>query len=230
MNVAPLGDRCLLITLGDSIDDATHRLVRAAWERLKASSPPGMIAVVPAFASVAVHYDPAAVPDVRASGQPGPYERFSAAVLAALTDLDVATVAEPRRVEIPVCYGGAYGPDLQDLARQHGLTPDEVVRLHSGATYRVCMLGFEAGFAYLGGLPEAIATPRRPEPRTSVPAGSVGIGGRQTGVYPLATPGGWQLIGRTPLRLFDATLESPTLLGVGDEVVFRPIQPNEFGL
>lgn len=230
MNLTPLGDRSLLIHLGDSIDEATHQLVRAVWARLTATPPVGLIEIVPAFASVAAHYDPAAVPNGGAAGSDrAPYERFSDAVLGVLVDLDPAAVAEPRRVEIPVCYGGAYGPDLDDVARRHSLTPDDVVRLHSGATYHVYMLGFDAGFAYLAGLPSDIATPRRPEPRTSVPAGSVGIGGSQTGVYPLPSPGGWQLIGRTPLRLFDATRESPTLLEVGDEVVFRPIAANEFG-
>src|SRR5205085_6074087 len=121
-----------------------------------------------------------------------------------------------------------YGPDLDQVARQHGLSADDVVRLHTGATYRVYMLGFAPGFAYLGGLPEALATPRRAEPRTVVPAGSVGIGGSQTGIYPLASPGGWQLIGRTPVRLFDAGHQPPTLLAVGDVVKFQPIAPNEF--
>lgn len=230
MNLTPLGDRCLLIQLGDTIDDATHRLVRAVSDRLGARPPAGLIELVPAFASVAVHYEPAAVlpNEIGTSDGQMPYERFSEAVRAALVDLDPAVVPEPRRVEIPVCYGGAYGPDLEEVARQHGLSPDDVVRLHSEATYRVYMLGFAPGFAYLGGLPGAIATPRRAEPRTSVPAGTVGIGGTQTGVYPLVTPGGWQLIGRTPLTLFDATREPPTLLAAGDTVLFRPIAPGEF--
>jgi inhibitor of KinA len=131
-------------------------------------------------------------------------------------------------MEIPVCYGGTHGPDLDDVAARHGITPDEVVRLHTGANYRVYMLGFAPGFAYLGGLSEMIATPRRPEPRTAVPSGSVGIGGSQTGIYPMVLPGGWQLIGRTPLVLFDATRSSPTLLSVGDTVTFRAISPNEY--
>jgi inhibitor of KinA len=190
-----------------------------------------MIELVPAFASVAVHYDPARVLD-SAPGERGPsaYERFAEAMQSALAGLSESALPAPREVTIPVCYGGQYGPDLADVAAAHDLTIEDVVRLHSGATYAVYMLGFAPGFAYLGGLPEAIATPRRAEPRTSVPAGSVGIGGSQTGVYPLVSPGGWQLIGRTPLQLFDARREPPTMLAAGDRVRFVPMSPEEFQL
>lgn len=223
MRLSPLGDRCLLIEVGDHIDDATHQRVRAVCARLDAQPVPGMIELVPAYASVAVHYEPSRVPNGPTVGAaPSPYERFAACVEAALADLEHEPLAEPRHVEIPVVYGGAEGPDLEDVARRHGLSADDVVRLHSGATYRVYMLGFAPGFAYLGGLPPEIATPRRAEPRTHVPAGSVGIGGSQTGVYPLTSPGGWQLIGRTSLKLFDPTREPPTLLAAGDIVRFRP--------
>jgi len=226
MHLSPLGDRALLIHLGDTIDESTHRLVRAVSARLASRPVPGTIELVPAFASVAIHYDPAGVPNEHAEGSP--YARFAAAVEAALIGLTDEALPPPRTVAIPVCYGGDYGPDLDQVARQHGLSADDVVRLHTGATYRVYMLGFAPGFAYLGGLPEALATPRRAEPRTVVPAGSVGIGGSQTGIYPLASPGGWQLIGRTPVRLFDAGHQPPTLLAVGDVVKFQPIAPNEF--
>jgi inhibitor of KinA len=224
LELTPLGDRALLITLGDRIDEATHRQVRAVCARLTSRAVPGLIELVPAFASVALHYDPSRVAEISGSEHP-PYERFADAVRAALEAAAEEALPAPRRIEIPVSYGGAYGPDLDDVARQHDISVKDVVRLHSGATYRVYMLGFAPGFAYLGGLPEEIATPRRAEPRTNVPAGTVGIGGSQTGIYPLATPGGWQLIGRTPLTLFDATREPPTLLAAGDEVIFRPIEP-----
>ena len=188
-----------------------------------------MIELVPAFASVAVHYDPAHVLDTTpGERRQSAYDRFAATMHSALDDLSDSALPAPREVKIPVCYGGQYGPDLDDVATAHDLTSDEVVRLHSGATYAVYMLGFAPGFAYLGGLPEAIATPRRPEPRTSVPAGSVGIGGSQTGVYPLVSPGGWQLIGRTPLQLFVARRDPPALLAAGDRVRFTPITPEEF--
>lgn len=131
-----------------------------------------------------------------------------------------AGAVEGRTIEIPVAYGGAHGPDLADVAAHTGLTPAEVVRRHSGADYVVYLLGFLPGFAFMGGLPPELATPRRAEPRTAVPARSVGIGGEQTGIYPLVSPGGWQLIGRTPLELFDPAADPPTLLRPGDRVRF----------
>lgn len=133
-----------------------------------------------------------------------------------------ASELTPRVVEIPVIYGGEAGPDLDDVARHSGLTPEQVVLQHSQADYVVFFLGFQPGFPYLGGLPERLATPRRSEPRLQVPAGSVGIGGSQTGIYPQATPGGWQLIGRTPLPLFDRHRQPPALLQPGDTVRFVP--------
>jgi inhibitor of KinA len=227
MHLTSLGDRALLIRLGDTIDERTHRLVRAVCARLESRRVAGMIEVVPAFVSVTVHYEPRMVPN--GDDAASPHGRFAASVAAALADLEDEPLPPSRTVEIPVCYGGEYGPDLDVVARKHDLTTNEVVRLHSGATYRVYMLGFAPGFAYLGGLPQSIATPRRDEPRTAVPAGAVGIGGSQTGVYPITSPGGWQLIGRTPLRLFDAKREPPTLLTMGDLVTFRAIEQNEFG-
>ena len=226
MELTPLGDRAVLIRLGSTIDEAIHRQVRAVYARLAARPVPGTVEVVPAFASVAVHYDPALVPNDRRGSSP--YGCIAAAIADALANLEEGSLTPLRSIAIPVCYGDSYGPDLGEVAERHGLTTDEVIRLHTSATYRVYMLGFAPGFAYLGGLPEAIATPRRAEPRTAVPAGSVGIGGSQTGIYPLVSPGGWQLIGRTPLRLFNATRESPALLAVGDIVTFRPIAPNEY--
>ena len=228
MRVVPLGDRALLIQLGATIDEGTHRQVRAVCARLAARPVPGTIELVPAFASVAVHYEPARVPnDGAARGHRSPYERFADRVRAVLAHLEEDALPSPRTVEIPVRYGGEDGPDLDAVAAAHGLNAEDVVRLHSAATYRVYMLGFAPGFAYLGGLPDEIATARRPEPRTAVPAGSVGIGGSQTGIYPIVSPGGWQLIGRTPVRLFDARRTPPTLLSIGDVVRFRALAPDE---
>lgn len=229
MHFSPLGDCAVLIHLGSSIDEATHRRVRAACARLDERPVPGMIEYVPAFASVAVHYDPARVPPASTGDEhESPYARLTAMLAAALAGVESEPLPPPRTVEIPVCYGGDYGPDLDDVARHHGLTPDEVVRIHTAGDYLVYMIGFAPGFAYLGGLSERIATPRRPVPRTVVPPGSVGIGGSQTGVYPIASPGGWQLIGRTPLRLFDPEREPPTVLRTGDRVRFRAIPAAAF--
>ncbi|HEY6826384.1 MAG TPA: 5-oxoprolinase subunit PxpB [Gemmatimonadaceae bacterium] len=226
MHFAPLGDSAVMITLGDTIDERTHRLVRAASRRIRAEPPPGFIDIVPAFVSIVVHYEPLTAREQTKTGTP--YDRVVGFLRERLADLDVEDLDEPRTVEIPVCYGGELGPDLDDVARLHGLTPEDVIRLHTGAEYLVYMIGFMPGFAYLGGLPERIATPRRKTPRTAVPAGTVGIGGRQTGVYPLVSPGGWNLIGRTPVKIFDFAREEPTLVSTGDRVRFRAIARAEF--
>lgn len=144
---------------------------------------------------------------------------FEIQVLAAWPQLDAAAI-EGRTIEIPVAYGGEHGPDLGDVAAHTGLTPAEVVRRHSAGEYVVYLLGFLPGFAFMGGLAPELATPRRTEPRVAVPARSVGIGGAQTGIYPVVSPGGWQLIGRTSLALFDPSAEEPTLLRAGDRVRF----------
>lgn len=228
MRVVPLGDRALLIHLGTTIDDATHRRVRAVSARLTSRRIPGLVELVPAFASVAVHYDPTCVPNELPGGAARPpYARFAEAIEAALADLGEEPLTASRTVEIPVRYGGDEGPDLGLVAAGHGLSPEDVVRLHTGSEYRVYMLGFAPGFAYLGGLPDLLVTPRRDEPRTAVPAGSVGIGGSQTGIYPLTTPGGWQIIGRTSLSLFDPRRVPPALLAIGDIVRFHAVGPNE---
>ena len=222
MDLSPLGDSALLLRLGDSIDDATHRRVRAVCARLEEGRLPALIECVPAYASVAVHYDPSALGE-RA------YERMATAVREALQGVREEELPEPRRVEIPVFYGGETGPDLEEVARRTGLDAEEVVSIHAGGGYRVYMVGFAPGFAYLGGLDERIAVPRRATPRPRVPASGVGIGGRQTGVYPSASPGGWQIIGRTPLRLFSPESDPPALLRVGDRVRFRAVSREELG-
>lgn len=224
MHLSPLGDQIILVTLGDAIDAATHAMVRSAVARLDAAGLEGVVDLVPAFASVAVHYDPTRVQGTAAS----PYDRLAAGVSHVLADLTHDELPPARVVEIPVCYGGELGPDLEDVARAHDLSPDDVVRMHHDATYLVYMIGFMPGFAYLGGLSERIATPRRSSPRSAVPAGAVGIGGSQTGVYPLVSPGGWNLIGRTPRRIFDIARDEPTLLATGDRVRFHPISRTEF--
>jgi inhibitor of KinA len=225
MQFAPLGDRTVMITLGHSIDLATHRLLRAVSAQLDSTPPDGVVDQVPAFVSVAVHYDP-----IKVAGDPhlSPYERIVVALERSLSGLHVEQLPEPRHVEIPVCYGGDFGPDLDEVGHRHGLTADEVVRIHAGGDYLVYMVGFMPGFAYLGGLSEQIVTPRRASPRTAVTAGTVGIGGEQTGVYPLESPGGWNLIGRTPLEIFDAARAEATLISTGDRVTFRQITVAEF--
>jgi KipI family sensor histidine kinase inhibitor len=170
---------------------------------------PAVHEVLPGMSNLTLLFDPGKIDAAELEMQ----------VLAAWPQLEAAAVGG-RTIEIPVAYGGEHGPDLAEVAAHTGLTPDEVVRRHSAGEYVVYLLGFLPGFAFMGGLPPELATPRRAEPRTAVPARSVGIGGAQTGIYPLVSPGGWQLIGRTPLTLFDPSAEEPTLLRPGDRVRF----------
>jgi len=216
MTLSPLGDSAVVIALGEGADELALPRVRVLASALAHDRPAGVVDVVPAFASVTVYYDAAHI---------GSYAQLCAAIEARAVRADHAVVAhDTRLVEIPVCYGGEFGPDLAEVAAHAGVSAEAVIALHGGASYRVHVVGFAPGFAYLGGLPEKIHTPRRATPRTKVPAGTVGIGGEQTGVYPLATPGGWNLIGRTPLAMFDAVRAEPALLRVGDRVKFRAIR------
>jgi KipI family sensor histidine kinase inhibitor len=214
----PASDQSLLVYFGDAVTpEAAERVLKLV--KLLASEPlPFIRNLHPAYASLLVKFDP--------------LQRDHAQVEAALQNyldrLDTVRLPEPRLVEIPVCYGGDFGPDLADLAKLHSLTPEQVVAAHTSPTYTVCFLGFVPGFAYLAGLPDALATPRLPAPRRQVPAGSVGIAGHQTGVYPCATPGGWRLIGRTPLRMFRAGRSPMSLLDIGDRVRFTPVSREHF--
>lgn len=220
MIVTPLGDSALVLALGESVDEAVAAKVGATADGLRKAALAGVLDVVPAFASVTVFYDVARI---------GPYATFEAKVVEVATAASSATTrGGGRRIEIPVCYGGEFGPDLEDVARRAGATIAQAIEWHTGADYRVHAIGFVPGFGYLGGLPKKLHTPRRATPRPMVAAGSVGIGGAQSGIYPVATPGGWNVIGRTPLRMFDAGRAEPALLHPGDRVRFRAISPEEF--
>jgi inhibitor of KinA len=230
MRFSPLGDRAILIHVGSAIDEVTHRRVRAVCARLTERPIAGVVELVPAYTSVAVHYDPSRLVEARPADARGPYTQLCEVLSEELSHLDDAPLPAARVVEIAVCYGGEFGPDLEDVARHCGISVDEVIRIHSARDYLVYLIGFVPGFAYLGGLDARISTPRRAVPRSLVPAGTVGIGGDQTGVYPIASPGGWQLIGKTPQQLFLAHREPPTLVHVGDRVRFRPISADQFAV
>lgn len=215
----PAGDSAVLVELGDAIDPAINRRVHALAEAInnltlaeEAASPIGE--AVPAYSSVLVQYDPLVMD----------YTLVVDWIQSLLQQLSAAPLVAPRRVEIPTRYGGECGPDLEFVARSHNLSPAEVIRIHSQAEYTVYLLGFLPGFPYLGGLDERIATPRLEKPRRRVPAGSVGIAGQQTGIYPLESPGGWQLIGRAQVCLFDPLRHPPALLAPGDLLKFVPVE------
>ncbi|NYT82358.1 5-oxoprolinase subunit PxpB [Alcaligenaceae bacterium] len=222
--ITPQGDRCLLLAFGDGIDIETGRLCGKAASALRAAGLAGVSDIVPAFNSVAVHYQP------RLFRPRGALQELMDQIRLILADaLSGGKPAEDaRQVDIPVCYGGEHGPDLEDVARHCGLSPQEVIRLHSGTPAYVFMLGFAPGAPYIGIHDPKLAIGRRDTPRTVVPAGSVAIANLQTVIYPNASPGGWNLIGSTPSVLFDPAREPVTLLAPGDTVRFVPIGPDDY--
>ena len=212
MTIRPASDRSLLLSFGDEITFDAHLAVARLTRCLEGVR--GILNLHPAYSSVLVDFDPR----LRSHAQ------VEALVLERLASHSGDMPPEPRRVEIPVCYGGESGPDLGDVARHAGLTEERVVELHAAAEYLVYFVGFATCFPYLGGLPPELATPRLAAPRKQVPAGSVAIGGPQAGIYPLASPGGWRLIGRTHRKLFDPSASPPPLLRMGDRVRFVPVR------
>jgi KipI family sensor histidine kinase inhibitor len=220
--VTAFGDEAVLVTLGDRIDRATNRHVRRVAAALAQERAHGLPigAPVVAYASLLVPFDLGGL-------SPDKIRVAVSGVVARVNEEPADAAPEPigRLVEIPTRYGAADGEDLDDVATQVGLSPAAVVELHASTEYEVYMLGFAPGFAYLGVLPEALAVPRRPTPRSRVPAGSVAIAERQTAVYPAVTPGGWNLIGHTDLTLWDVERDPPALLAPGDRVRFVPIGP-----
>ena len=215
----PLGDSAAVVTPGLPAGDEMTAAVRAIAEAVERAAIPEVTDIIQAYVNVTVCYD--------ASGGTT-YTEMKDRLCGILRDIKPASSEAGRTVEIPVCYGGEFGPDLEFVAAHNGLTEEEVIQIHSGGSYDVKMIGFAPGFPFLGGLDERIAAPRRPSPRLEIPARTVGIAGTQTGVYPIGTPGGWQLIGRTPVDLFLPDEEIPSLLRAGDQVKFRPISREEF--
>jgi inhibitor of KinA len=226
MHSYPLGDAAVVLEFGQAIDLATHQLIQAFAQVLDQQPFAGLREYVPAFTTLTVYYDPWAL----RRNEILPYDQvvsYLQSLLPAAQAAAASYVPGPL-VEIPVCYGGEFGSDLHVVASHAQLAVEEVIALHVAPEYLVHMVGFTPGFPYLGGLDARLATPRRAQPRPLVPAGAVGIAGLQTGVYSLPTPGGWQLVGRTPLRLFDANRDQPSLLRAGDRLRFVPISAAEF--
>lgn len=215
VTIRPLAESGLLVELGDAIDPETVAQVMALTAAIDGAAPPGLLEVVPSYATILLAFDPTVTDG----------DALTETVRRLLASATAVAAPQARLVEIPVVYGGEEGPDLGTVADRVGLPPGEVVRRHAAADYVVACMGFAPGFGFLVGLPPELATPRRTDPRTRVPAGSVGIGGGQTGVYPLETPGGWHLIGRTSLRLFDRDQPEPFLLRPGDRVRFLAVGP-----
>lgn len=214
----PLGDQAILLEFGTEINPLIHEKVRLASALLDSSPPLWMIEYIPAFSTITVIYNASIVS----------YQEVCYELQLLLRQTKAIEQEESRTVEIPVCYGGTLGPDLEFVAKYNRLTPDEVVEIHTAGDYLVYMIGFAPGFPYIGGMSKKIAAPRRDTPRLRIPARSVGIAGQQTGIYPIETPGGWQIIGRTPLDLFLINKEIPSLLKSGDRIQFYPITFEEY--
>lgn len=214
-----MGDGAVVIEFGSVIKASTLGKVRAATAMLEGAALHGVVDIVPSFTTVTVIYDPVVIAD---------YAEFCAELQACLAGMKKTKPPVVVTLTIPVCYGGEYGPDLAAVAQQAKLSESAVIALHAQPKYVVGAVGFTPGFAYLAGLPKKLHTPRKAVPLTKVPAGSVGIGGEQTGIYPQVSPGGWQLIGRTPLKLFNVKEADPALLRVGDQVQFKAISEEEF--
>jgi inhibitor of KinA len=214
----PASDQSLLIYFGERITIKAHEQVRKLLHLLEAEPIAGVRNLHPAYCSVLAKFD----------AVKWRHEALEKELRKYLNRLDKVKLPEPHQVEIPVSYGGEFGPDLEEVAALHKITPEQVIKLHSSATYLVYFLGFTPGFAYLGELPQELVTPRLTSPRKRVPAGSVGIAGNQTGVYPFETPGGWRLLGRAPLAMFRTDREGLSLLSIGDRVRFAPISRERF--
>lgn len=212
--IQPLGDSALLVQLGDQIDPAINQKVHALDALINANAIAGILETVPAYCTLLIHYDPLILTYAQAS-------RWVMDEFSRLTD---SLNRNPRRLEIPVVYGNASGMDLELVAAAKGISPADIIRIHSEREYTVYMMGFTPGFPYMGKLDERLIMPRLETPRTHVRAGTVAIAGEQTGIYPLESPGGWHLIGWTPLTLFDPQRENPFLFAPGDVVKFVPIE------
>lgn len=204
--------------LQNQITTESHERVRRLLRLMELEPIAGVRNLHPAYCSILIKFNAMSLR----------HEELEEILRGYIERMKKVALTEPQLVDIPVCYGGEFGPDVQDLAKLHGITPESVIELHASTTYRVYFLGFAPGFAYLGDVAEELATPRLPSPRKSVPAGSVGIAGRQTGVYPIATPGGWRLLGRTPLKMFQPDRAEMSLLALGDRVRFVPISREQF--
>jgi KipI family sensor histidine kinase inhibitor len=212
-----MGDRSLLVELGETISPEVNRRVQELMLQLQQARLPGVREFAPGYRSLLVVFDPLAI--------------FPAVLKARITDIAAQAgssgLPQAKLINVPVFYGGDYGPDLEGVAAHLGISTEEVIRLHTAAVYRVYMIGFTPGYPYMGELPEALAIPRRNTPRTRVPKGSVGIAQRQTGIYPVESPGGWQIIGWTPIELFDPNRQLPSLLEMGDRVKFEAVRQVE---
>lgn len=218
-NITIAGDSALNLEFARLITPETSSAIRLAAQNLTADPIEGITELVPTFCSLMVYYNPLIVS----------FDELSYRLKSKLRDLEDVHTHIKKIIEIPVCYGGDFGPDMETICLHTKLSMESIIEIHSSRDYLIDMLGFLPGFAYLGGLDSRLYTPRLAEPRTRIEAGSVGIGGTQTGIYPLPSPGGWQIIGRSPLRPYDPDRENPILYAAGEYLRFVPISFDEYG-
>lgn len=232
MDISSMGECAVVVKFNNKIDIKTHLSISALGEYLDNNPFQGMIEYVPSFVSMTIFYNPLevirSVKGEKKLENKTVYEIVAHKVEKIVNNLREDSKDTSRIVEIPVCYGEEFGPDLKYVAEYNNISTQEVIDIHSSCDNRVYMIGFAPGFPYLAGMSDKIATPRKSTPRLCIPAGSVGIAGSQTGVYPISTPGGWQLIGKTPLELFKPDSEIPSLLKAGDVVRFKAISKAEY--
>lgn len=212
------GDTSLAIVFDQEISKEINEQIRSLDEEIAEAKIDGIFETVPTYCSLTVHYDPLKIR----------YHELKEKIEALMAIDHHAKKRLPKVIEIPVCYGGEFGPDLDNVSVHSGLTPEEIINIHTSGEYLIYMLGFTPGFSYMGGMDERLATPRHTTPRVLIPAGSVGIAGMQTGIYPIDSPGGWQLIGQTPVVLYDSQREDPILLDAGMYVKFVQIDEEEY--
>ncbi|MDN4523150.1 5-oxoprolinase subunit PxpB [Fictibacillus fluitans] len=218
------GEAGILLEFGSVMDKEINLQIHKTAKWLNDHPFDGFIETVPAYTTLTVLYDPMKFIHFKKSA----FELAVEQIRNKLESMPDENSSVGRTIEIPVCYGGDFGPDLENVASINGISPQEVISIHTEKTYYVYMLGFAPGFPFLGGMAKEIAAPRLSSPRLSIPKGSVGIAGEQTGIYPIETPGGWQLIGRTPTKLFTPDQDHPVLLQAGDQVKFYQITPEEY--
>jgi inhibitor of KinA len=223
--ISSLGDRAVIIEWEQQIDGAIHHQVMQAFRQLQGLHKPYILDLIPAYASLTVVYDA-----VLLYRQQHSYagEKIRELIMATLDEATATITAQPRLLEIPVCYDPSLGPDIPAMAGHKNISPEQIIELHTEQIYTVYMVGFLPGFPYMGKVHDLLVTPRLKQPRLRVPAGSVGIAGAQTGIYPQESPGGWNIIGRTPLQLFDACADAPCYCVPGDQVKFMPVSLKDF--
>ena len=225
-SIFPLGDNAILIDFGNELNESINQKLLAIFRKIKEQNIPGVLDVVPAYSSLTIHYDVMKIFE-KAKGR-AVFDFITDRVKKIVEDDTEITFEENRKINIPVCYDKEFGIDLSYLANEKNLSVEDVIQLHTTKVYRVYMIGFLPGFAYMGEVDQKIQIPRKENPRTKIEAGSVGIAGAQTGIYPLQSPGGWQIIGRTPLQLFNKEKTEPVLLQPGDQIKFYSISKHEF--